>query len=64
LSVNKAKLYLLAKQAFASKGRLIFPFANISTSLKYKPIKKLCFFIGKDSENLGKQALLVFLGQS
>jgi hypothetical protein len=28
LSVNKAKLYLLAKQAFASKGRLVFPFAN------------------------------------
>jgi hypothetical protein len=28
LSVNKALLYLLAKQAFASKGRLIFPFAN------------------------------------
>jgi hypothetical protein len=48
LSVNKALLYLLAKQAFASKGRLLFPFANISTKLKYKQ--------SKDSENLPLQS--------
>jgi hypothetical protein len=44
------KTLQLAKQAPKKTSFAYFPFANISTLLKYKPIKKHSFFIGKGAK--------------